>query len=134
MNDDAMVVSHYIEAWNQADPQAVFDLFAHGGTYTDPSVPEGVSGPALQALVSGFMSAFTDLTFELLEVIDSGEGLLAAQWLMLGIHTGPLGPHAATGRSVSLPGVDVFRVYEGKLQSVEGYYDTASLYRQLGLG
>jgi len=134
MNDDAAVVSHYIDAWNRNDPAAVTELFAHGGTYTDPTVPEGVSGTALHALVTGFMVAFSDLTFELLEVIDSGEGLLAAQWLMLGVHTGPLGPLAPTGANVSLPGVDVFRVYEGKLQSVEGYYDTAALYRQLGQG
>ena len=134
MNDEAAVVAHYFEAWNRNEPGAVIELFAHGGTYTDPSVPEGVSGPALQAVVSGFMAAFSDLTFELLEVIDSGEGLLAAQWLMLGTHTGQLGPHAPQGGNVSLPGVDIFRVYEGKLQSVEGYYDRATLYQQLGLG
>jgi steroid delta-isomerase-like uncharacterized protein len=131
--NDASVVTHYFEAWNRNDLQAVVELFAHGGTYADPTVPEGVSGPALSALVSGFMAAFSDLTFELLEVIDSGQGLLAAQWLMLGVHTGPLGTQAPTGASVSLPGVDIFRIYEGKIQSVEGFYDTATLHRQLGL-
>lgn len=134
MNDDAAVVAHYFEAWNRNDAHAVIELFAHGGTYSDPSVPDGVSGPALHAVVSGFMAAFSDLTFELLEVINSGEGLIAAQWLMLGKHTGQLGPHAPTGGDVSLPGVDILRVYEGKLQSVEGYYDRATLNQQLGLG
>lgn len=134
MHEDAAVVTHYFEAWNRSDPSAVVELFAHGGTYTDPTVPEGVSGPALYGLVSGTMAAFSDLTFELLELLDAGEGLLAAQWLMLGVHTGQLGAHGPAGGNVSLPGVDIFRVYQGKLLSVEGYYDTATLYRQLGLG
>lgn len=131
--NDLQVVTHYFEAWNRRDPLAVADLFTHGGTYTDPTVPNGVSGPALIALVSGFIAAFSDLTFELLETLDSGEGLIAVQWLMIGTHTGPLGPHAPSGETVSLPGVDIFHVYDGKLQSVEGYYDSATLYRQLGL-
>ena len=131
---DLLAVSQYFEAWNTADAAAVFELFAPGGTYSDPTTPAPVSGPALEALVAGFISAFTDLTFELLEVIDGGEGLLAAQWLMIGNHTGQLGPLPPTGRNISLPGVDIIRVYEGKLLSVEGFFDTTTLHRQLGLG
>ena len=51
----------YIEAWNAHDTDRINATFAEGGTYSDPNVPDGVSGPALAGYVNGLVSAFPDL-------------------------------------------------------------------------
>jgi steroid delta-isomerase-like uncharacterized protein len=86
------------------------------------------------ALTEGFMAAFHDLSFEVVTVIAASAESVAVQWMMRGTHTGAMGPLNATGRTVVLPGVDVFRLRDGLIEAIEGYYDTGSLNRQLGIG
>lgn len=126
-------VSDYFQAWNRQDARAVCGTLAAGGTYTDPTVPNGVTGSGFLAVTEAFMSAFNDLSFEVLAVIAASEESVAVQWMMRGTHTGPLGPVAAANRTVALPGVDIFRLRDGRIESIEGYYDTGTLNRQLGV-
>ena len=83
-------------------------------------------------MVQAVVAAFPDLSFELQQTIDSGEGIVVVQWLMRATHEGQFGPLPRTGRDVSLPGIDVLHVIEDRLQTVQGYFDTGILYGQLG--
>lgn len=127
------VAQRYMAAWNRHDGAAVADSFAAGGTYTDPTVPQGVSGAGMREVCAGFVAAFPDLSFEIVEIIDSGQGSVAVRWIMRGANTGAVGDAPATGRGVCLPGVDCLRVEGDKLRSVQGYYDVATLNAQLGV-
>ena len=40
------VAQRYFEAWNRHDPDSIVATFAEGGTYSDPNVPEGLTGQA----------------------------------------------------------------------------------------
>ncbi len=42
--DATDVAQRYFGAWNRRDPEAIAATFVEGGTYTDPNVPEGLSG------------------------------------------------------------------------------------------
>jgi|SRR6266853_3643823 len=126
-------VRQYFEAWNSGDVHAVVDTFNAAGSYFDPTVPQGVSGSALFALVQGFLRAFPDVTFEVVQAVDNGAGVVATRWLMRGTNTGVLGDLQPTRRFVSLPGADFFQISRDRISSVHGYYDVRTLNSQLGL-
>jgi steroid delta-isomerase-like uncharacterized protein len=125
-------VLNYFDAYNRHDAKSVCETLTEDGKYIDPMAPDGVSGAGFLAMTEGFMAAFGDLSLEILAVIDASDELVAVQWVMRGTHTGTLGPLPRTDRKVTLWGVDVFQLRNGKIQRIEGYYDTGTLYRQLG--
>ena len=42
----SVVADRYFDAWNRRDPDAIAAVFADGGTYTDPIVPDGLDPSA----------------------------------------------------------------------------------------
>jgi steroid delta-isomerase-like uncharacterized protein len=131
---DALTVARaYLDAWNRRDPAAIQASFAEGGTYRDPGVPDGLTGPAIAAYADIFFAAFPDLSFEIVSAAPAGEGIVAVQWLMRGTNSGPLRGNPPTGRTIALPGADFITVADGKVRSVEGYFDQKTFLEQLGL-
>jgi steroid delta-isomerase-like uncharacterized protein len=132
-----MQIEPYFKAWNAHDPEAVAAAFVEGGTYTDPAVAGPLSGPALAEHAQALFAGFPDLNFEVLSAqpVDGGAsgGTVVARWLMRGTNTGPLRGLPPSGRSVALPGVDLITVVDGKIGSVEGYFDRQTMAEQLGL-
>jgi steroid delta-isomerase-like uncharacterized protein len=127
-------LDRYFDAWNSLEPTEVVDALTDGGTYEDPTTGGPVSGDALSANVAGVYTRFPDVHFEIVSVAANGDGA-SAQWRMLGTNTGALPGGPATGRSLDLPGADFF-TYDAtadKVSSVVGYFDTATMLRQLGL-
>jgi steroid delta-isomerase-like uncharacterized protein len=131
--DATDVAQRYFDAWNRRDPGAIFATFAEGGTYTDPNAPEGLSDRAIAEYAAGLFAAFPDLTFDVLDHNATGDGTVAARWLMRGTNTGPFRGNPPTGATVALPGADFIAVEGDKVRSVEGYFDRSTFVEQLGL-
>jgi len=121
----------YIEAWNAHDTDRINATFAEGGTYSDPNVPDGVSGPALAGYVNGLVSAFPDLSFDIVNLYEAGPDTAVVEWVMKGNNTGSLMGLPPTERAIALPGVDVIEVHEDGIGSVRGYYSNGTMMAQL---
>jgi steroid delta-isomerase-like uncharacterized protein len=112
-----MQIEPYFRAWNAHDPEAL-------------------SGAAVAEHAQALFAGFPDLNFEVLsaQLADgAGGGTVVARWLMRGTNTAPLRGLPPSGRSVALPGVDLITVVDGKIGSVEGYFDRQTMAEQLGL-
>ncbi len=131
--DASAVSARYFEAWNRRDPEAIAAVFAEGGTYTDPNVPDGIGAEATAEYAGGLFAGFPDLAFEIESSGVRPDGSVAAQWLMTGTNAGPYQGLPPSGREVRLPGADVITVEGDRVRSVVGYFDTAVVPRQLGL-
>ena len=131
--DATDVAQRYFDAWNRRDPEAIAATFVEGGTYADPNVPEGLSGQAIAGYAAGLFAAFPDLSFDVIDHHATGDGTVAARWLMRGTNTGPLRGNPPTGATVALPGADFIAVEDEKVRSVEGYFDRSAFVEQLGL-
>jgi heme-degrading monooxygenase HmoA len=59
--------------------------------------------------------------------------MLSAEWVMRGVNSGSMMGLPPTGRTVEVRGVDIAIVEDGKLRSVQGYFDSAEVPRALGL-
>ena len=127
------VVQSYLNAWIARDADQILGTMTEDGTYEDPSTRQPISGEAVRAYVTGLWAAFPDLTFEKQSVGEMGPDMVAAQWIMKGTNTGSMMGLPPTGKTVTLRGSDFFKLRDGKIQSVTGYFDPGEVPRQLGL-
>jgi steroid delta-isomerase-like uncharacterized protein len=123
----------YFDAWNRRDADAVLATFADEGTYSDPTSGGRLRGEALRGYMAGLWAAFPDLSFEIASKGVAGDNLVAAQWVMRGTNTGPMMGLPPTGKPVTVSGADFIRVAGGKIQTVDGYFDSRAVPEQLGL-
>ena len=86
--------------------------------------------------VKGFKQSFPDLQFETRTVAESGEFVMV-EGVFTGTNngsmSGPGGTMPPTGKSVSLPFVDVWKIQNDKITENRIYYDQLSFLGQLGL-
>jgi steroid delta-isomerase-like uncharacterized protein len=132
-HDPMALCRRYFEAWRQRDAAAVLATLAPGGTYEDPLTGGPISGAAFAGYMQGLWSAFPDLDFVLVEVVQTGEGRVHGAWRMIGHNHGPFNGLPPSGRAVDLPGIDLIEVGADGLTSVRGYFDSAVVPRQLDL-
>ena len=126
------LAQRYFDAWNAHDGDAIAATFADGGTYSDPVVSK-LDGRATAQYANGLFATFPDLTFDLSPIGLTGDGIVAAQWLMRGTNTAPFQGLPPTGKEITVPGADFIRLGAEGIESVEGYFDTRALPEQLGL-
>jgi len=127
------VVRRYNQAWDGRDANAIVQLFAEGGTYSNPHAGQGLTGEAIANYARAVWAAYPDFTIELVSAREIAPGQVAHEWRMRGTNTGSLMDGSpATGRTVTLSGNDVIAVEGGKIRSVETNYDRQAADAQLG--
>jgi steroid delta-isomerase-like uncharacterized protein len=85
-----------------------------------------------KGFVAYLRTAFPDLRFELHEeVVD--EARVATRFTLRGTHRGEWQGIPPSGRQVTLPGADLFRIENGQISEVRVFYDTLGLMRQFGV-
>src|SRR5215469_5001694 len=127
------VFESYADAWNRHDADGIVATFAEGGTYCDPTTPGPLTGAAIGEYAQGLWSAFPDLSFEMGRMFEGEGGALSVEWVMRGVNSGSMMGLPPTGRAVEVRGVDIASVEDGKLRSVQGYFDAGAVPRALGL-
>jgi steroid delta-isomerase-like uncharacterized protein len=127
------LIQRYFDGWNAHDARGIVSTFAPGGTYADPTTPGPLSGEAIGTNAEQLWRSFPDVKFEVGTHASAGDGLVAAEWTMKGTNTGPFAALPPTGRTVVLPGADFIRVSDDGIHSVQGYFDSGQIPRQLGL-
>jgi steroid delta-isomerase-like uncharacterized protein len=95
-----------------------------------PGMQHGLAGH--NAIVSLFRAAFPDQWWEIHDLIAEGDKVVA-RTTMRGTHLGDFFGIPATGRSVTLPGVHVLRIADGRIAEHWGSNDDLGLMRQLGV-
>ena len=126
------IAQQYFDAWNKHDAQAIIAIFTDNGTYQDPVVGL-ISIQAIDGYTKGLWEAFPDLSFTIITKAEAGNGMVAAQWLMLGTNSGPFMGLPPTGRKVSVKGADFLEFKDGKIKSLIGYFDPKATPFQLGM-
>ena len=106
-------------AWNAGDMDAVFSYFHPELVYhpraDEPDPSPHVGRGAYERLVHGFVDSFSEVTFEVLELIDAGDHVIASTVL----HAVLRGQGSASGAGVSDTYVFVYKVRDGL--TVEGW-------------
>ena len=118
--ENVEIVRSNFDAWNAAEPPDVLLSRFHPEVVYHPRADEPEPSPlvgrdAVEELVSGFADAFSEVTFEVLELIDAGDHVITSTVLNVVLH----GQGGTSGASVSDTYVFVHRLRDGLI--VEGW-------------
>jgi steroid delta-isomerase-like uncharacterized protein len=132
-HNKAIVRRLFTELWNNGNLLVADELFAPNYAHYDPSTPDFGRGPDSEKKRAAlYRTAFPDLHLTIEDVIAEGETVMT-RWSCRGTHKGDLNGIAPTGKHITISGVTVARVSNGKI--VEGYvnWDALGLMQQLGV-
>ncbi|MBM3214111.1 ester cyclase [Candidatus Poribacteria bacterium] len=93
-------------------------------------MPEGIEG--LRAFVTGLRQGMPDAKFVIDRLLSSGD-YIGMAYRLVGTHTGEFMGIPATGRKLSVTGIDLIRFKDGKAVEHWGNSDDLGMMRQLGV-
>jgi steroid delta-isomerase-like uncharacterized protein len=98
----------------------------------DPSEPEPVKGPAgLKANVEKYLAGFSDARITVDEQIAEGD-MVATRWTGRGTHDGEIAGIAPTGKQVTVQGLTLSRLKDGKVVEEHQVWDALGMMVQIG--
>ena len=133
MNTNGKSISRrfFEEILCKGDFELVDELFtADYDAHTPIGVFEGLKGA--RQFVTGLREAFPDLVVEIKEQVAEGDKV-STLWKARGTHEGNFGGIPATGKSMEINGITMFRIANGKVHESWGFADMMSMMNQLGV-
>lgn len=138
---DEQFVERFFREWldvsNRGDWASLEAMLHEDASIQDPLLPQQATGrAAVVQRVRGQYLPFPDGRVEMLGSPLSGAGgsRLAYRWRFAGTHTLPIDPpgFAPTGARVSVEGMSLLELDEGRVRSIELFFDTTAVARQVG--
>lgn len=128
----ALTRRFYEEVINQKKLDVADELAAENvvSQFLPPGLPPGLAG--LKIFISVFHGAFPDGQLTIDEMIAEGD-FVATRLTFTGTHTGEFQGIPPTGKTVTVPALDMTHVVDGKAVEIWGGPNQFSLMQQLGL-
>lgn len=132
VEENKAVVRAFIEVWNSGNLHLLDDLMAEECVLTVSGETISCNPSATRAIATRWRAAFPDYHFHLMDLIAEGDKVVARMpWT--GTQTSPLMGIPATGRSVRVGEIVIFRVVGGKIVEAWEEYDERGMRQQLGI-
>ena len=125
------IVRRYFEGWANRGDVAVADaLIATNVVLRNPpavvhSLTEYKQG------MTAFHTAFPDLQFTIKDEFAEGNKV-AVQWTLRATHLGEYLGRPPTGKTVTVTGISIFQIADGKIQEIAVNLDRLGQFQQLG--
>lgn len=120
------------EVWNQRNREAIDQLITADYVHHDGhgiEVQRGIEG--YKKFVSVYLDAFSDLRFTIEDEVSAGDKIVT-RWIVTGTHDGDLPGLPRTGKSISLAGISIVRLTDGKIAESWNNWDVLGMMQQLG--
>jgi len=132
--DNKSLVSDFIGAlFTRGDPNAVDEYLAEDFVNHDPPFGASADREGMASAGAMFRAVFPDWHSDLHMLVAEGD-VVVERFTASGTHTGDaLMGVAASGKVVRLPGINIFRVRDGRIVERWGQLDDLGLLHQLGL-
>jgi steroid delta-isomerase-like uncharacterized protein len=128
----AIVRRLYDEVWNKRKLDVVAQLISPSHALLDPFVSGSQVGPELyRRRVLELASSFPDLRFTLDDLIAEKDKVVVS-WVISGTHKGEFMNIPPTGKKVSVEGITIHYLRDGKILDSNARWDALGLLRQLG--
>jgi steroid delta-isomerase-like uncharacterized protein len=119
------------EVWNGRNPSRVDTFFAEGHLFRAAGSPP-LDRESHRQMIAHFQDAFPDGRNTSEELLGEGDKVVQ-RWTFRGTHQGAFQGIPPTGRPVTLTGISIWRVEDGKIVESWHELDTLGLMQQLGV-
>ena len=116
MKKNEQVIRSFVEAWSRLDPEELAAYFTDDGIYHNMPIAPIVGRPKVEEFIRGFSAAWTETTWDLLNIASSGDLVFAER----------VDRTQSGDKSVDLPCVGVFELEDGKIKVWRDYFDFAT--------
>lgn len=128
-------IKNYTRTWdeivNKGDLKQFDSVFAPTVIYDNVAIHlQGVND--VRNYFSEFITGFTNRDFKVLEIYGQGERVIK-RWSFTGTHTGDFAGIKPTGKRITVEGVTIARMVNGKITEERDYADDLGLMQKLGL-
>ncbi len=123
----------YKEFWNERKLEVADQLVSQSHALTSPHILGPTVGPAAyKKQIREFVTGFPDLRFTVEDTICEKDKI-AAYWTLSGTHKGEFLGVAPTNKKVSITGITIHQIVDGKILDSQAMWDAISLFQQLGV-
>jgi steroid delta-isomerase-like uncharacterized protein len=129
----AIVRCYFREILDGGNLDLVDEIFEPRYVLHDPGSPQEVRGlEGTKRYVGMFRSAFPDIAHTIEDQIAEGDKVVT-RLRAHATHTGDLMGIPPTGKEVTIDGISIWRIADGKIEECWFNYDALGLMRQLGV-
>jgi steroid delta-isomerase-like uncharacterized protein len=131
-DNKSLVRRLYEEVWNMRNLEVARELISpsHGVQVMD-AADSGIGPEAYARIVTEFVRGFPDLKFTVLDIIAENDKVVAL-WNISGTHQGEFRGIAATGKKMSVDGITISQLANGKIMDSYVSWDMWGMILQLG--
>ena len=119
------------EVWNGGSLSLFDEILSSEYVFHGNDAIDIIGIDASKENVTSIRTSFPDFKLTLNELIITGDKGVV-RWTMTGTNTGPFGELPPTGKKMSVSGVNIVHVVDGKISENWQFYNQALFYTQLG--
>lgn len=119
------------ELWNRRNPAIIDELMAPDYVHHDVLSPEAFGLDGYKQFADRYLSAFPDLKMTIHDEVIADDRVVT-RWTATGTHDGDLPELPRTGKKVSVTGITIARLSNGKFVESWNNWDALGMLRQLG--
>jgi steroid delta-isomerase-like uncharacterized protein len=119
------------EVWNQKRVEKIDELVATDYIHHDVLSPDQQGIDAYKQFVHLYRNAFPDIHFKIEDEIADGDTVVI-RWTVTGTHNGDLPGLPRTGKAISVTGITIARLSDGKFVEAWNNWDALGMMQQLG--
>ena len=124
------VVQRFYDAYNKKDEAILNEVIAND--YVDYGhQPPGRGLQGAKSDHQEFTRGFKDARFDIDEMFGSDDRV-AVRWTVQGTHTGPFAGVSPTQKKITVHGISLYRLRDGKITETRNQPDLLALFTQLG--
>lgn len=121
------------DIWNRGDLAVIDEVMAADAQYHGPHQPNGVGDrEGWRRHIARIRDAFPDSHVAFEELIACGDTVVG-RWKASATHTGPLPGVAPTGKRITIGGITIYRIANGKIVEAWEQLDMLGMWQQLGV-
>jgi steroid delta-isomerase-like uncharacterized protein len=131
-DNKAIVRRLYEEVWNKRKLEIINEIISPSHALQAPNISGSSIGPvAYRRNVSRFLAGYPDLHWTIVDIIAEKDKVVAC-WTISGTHRGDYMGVPATNKKVSVDGITVHHIANGKIMDSYSNWDALGMMRQLG--
>jgi steroid delta-isomerase-like uncharacterized protein len=133
LENKALVRRLYEEVWNKRKLELVNEIISPSHALQAPNVAGSAVGPeAYKRQILRFLEGYPDLRWTIEDTIAEKDKVVAC-WTISGTHRGHYMGVPATNKKVSVDGITIHHIANGKIMDSYSNWDALGMMQQLGV-